>query len=195
MVFKPSLPTAKSPLALQEYAKMLPCQLTISEKQNTDAFNALNRSLGLAIENAHVKLVKQKQRALKKPVEHAEHAEHAEQKEYLPIEMLFSLYYGLLVPNHSAEVGTEFRQIFAAKQKNESPTLAKTVDYTLFNLKHLHESDSCYLGPKKAALFRLLIYSEMMNQSQWQHVQSEHTPLFKALMKLNAQLRLVPKVQ
>ena len=107
----------------------------------------------------------------------------------LPVEMMFSLYYGLMVPGHSAEVGKEFSLIYSAKANTQSPTLNKQIDYSVFSTSNLNEGNRCFVPQANMALYRVLMYADQMSVAQWHELRKQSPKLYSELLHLKFSLR------
>lgn len=87
------------------------CGLLKTKQLEQDAISALNTSFELA---------------------HNQKAQYPHTTA-LQIEMLFSLFHQLMVPNHSAEIGKEFTLLYQAEKVSYSSSLNRIVDYRLFH--------------------------------------------------------------
>lgn len=151
-------------MPVKDGSQMKRMSCTISEQ--SDHYKATANNLGDILNAAHARLDK-----LGTDVD-------------LPVEMMFSLFHGLMVPGHNREVGKEFSMIFRAQNTGFSPTLNKTIDYTVFATSALNNGNRCVIPPRNIALYRVLMYSNHLDENQWHLLRKHFRVLYSELLHL-----------
>ena len=141
-------------------------RISCAINEQSEHYEATATNLGDILNAAHTKL------------------EHRSTDVDLPVEMMFSLFHGLMVPGHSWQVGKEFSMVFRAQNTGLSPTLNKTIDYSVFTTSALNNGNRCVIPPRNIALYRVLMYSNHLDENQWHLLRKHFRVLYSELLHL-----------